>query len=179
MITQYVNNSNQDLGKNKTLLQSLNPHSKTSRHGWYAVRLRLNESKTEFIYFGSGKQLRKCNENRIKVIEETINRCSTIRYLGVYLDSQLSFKEHIKTKCKSAVLNIIRIQNIRKHLNKDTTHMLIKSLALSHLDYANSLLMALPVKTIKIIQNIQNLAAKVILGKHKSVSSKECLKALC
>ena len=143
-----------------------------------AVRLRLNESKTEFIYFGSGQQLKKCNENTIKVIEETINICSTIRYLGANLDSQLSFKEHIKTKCKPAVLNIIRIQNIRKYLDKDTTHMLIKSLALPHLDYANSLLMGLPAKTIKIMQNIQNLAAKVILGKQISDSSKECLKAL-
>ena len=142
------------------------------------VRLRLNESKTEFIYFGSGHQLKKCNGNTIKVIEETINRCSTVRYLGAYLDSQLSFKEHIKTKCKSAVLNIIRIRNIRRYLDKDTTHMLIKSLALSHLDYANSLLMGLPAKTIKIMQNIQNLAAKVVLGKHKSDSSMECLKTL-
>ena len=74
-----------------------------------AVRLKLNESKTEFIYFGSGQQLSKCSENTIKVIEETITRCSTIQYLGGYLDSQLSFKEHIKTKCKSAILNIIRI----------------------------------------------------------------------
>ena len=56
--------------------------------------------------------------------------------------------------------------------------MVIKSLALSHLDYENSLLMGLPVKTIKIMQNVQNLAAKVILGKQKSDSSKECLKAL-
>ena len=56
--------------------------------------------------------------------------------------------------------------------------MLIKSLALSHLDYANSLLMGLPAKTIKIMQNIQNLSAKVILGKQKSDRSKECLKTL-
>ena len=61
-----------------------------------AVRLRLNESKTEFIYFGSGHQLKKCYENTIKVIEETINRYSTVRYLGAHLDSQLNFKEHIK-----------------------------------------------------------------------------------
>ena len=70
---------------------------------------KLNESKTEIIYFGSGQQLTKCSENTIKVIEETINRCSTIRYLGGYLDSQLSFKEDIRTKCKSPILNIIRI----------------------------------------------------------------------
>ena len=56
--------------------------------------------------------------------------------------------------------------------------MLIKSLVVSHLDYANSLLTGLPAKTIKIMQNIQNLAAKVILGKQKSDSSMECLKAL-
>ena len=56
--------------------------------------------------------------------------------------------------------------------------MLIKSLALSHLDYANSLLTGLPAKTIKIMQNIQNLAAKVALGKQKSDSSTECLKTL-
>ena len=74
-----------------------------------AVRLKLNESKTEFIYFGSGQQLSKCSENTIKVINETIDRCSTVRYLGGYLDSQLNFKEHIKTKCKAAIINILRI----------------------------------------------------------------------
>ena len=56
--------------------------------------------------------------------------------------------------------------------------MFIKSLTLSHLDYANSLLRGLPAKTIKIMQNIQNLGAKVILGKQKSDSSMECLKTL-
>ena len=112
------------------------------------------------------------------VINETLDRCSTVQYLGGYLDSQLNFKEHINTKCKAAILNIIRIWNIRKYLDKDTKHMLIKSLALSHLDYANSLLTKLPAKTIKIMQNTQNLAAKVILGKHKSESSTECLKTL-
>ena len=56
--------------------------------------------------------------------------------------------------------------------------MLIKSLALSHLHYANSFLMGLPAKTIKIMPNMQNLAANVILGKQKSDSSKECLKVL-
>ena len=56
--------------------------------------------------------------------------------------------------------------------------MLIKSLALSHLYYANSLLTGLHAKTIKMMQNAQNLAAKVILGKHKSESSTECFKTL-
>ena len=56
--------------------------------------------------------------------------------------------------------------------------MLIKSLVLSNLDYVNSLLIGLPAKIIKIMQNVQNLVGKVILGKHKSGSSMECLKTL-
>ena len=140
-----------------------------------AVRLKLNESKTEFIYFGSRQQLSKCSENTIRVINETINRCPTVRHLGGYLDSQINFREYINTKCKAAILNILRIHNIRRYLDKDTTHLLIKSLALSHLDYANSLLTGLPAKTIKVMQN---LAVKVILGKCKSDSSTEFLKTL-
>ena len=59
------------------------------------------------------------------------------------------------------MLNILRIHNIRRYLDKDTTHLLIKSLALSHLDYANSLLTGLP-------ENWKN----------KSESSTECPRTL-
>ena len=143
-----------------------------------AVILKLNESKTEFIYFGSRQQLSKCSRNTTKVINKTIDRCSTVRYLVGYLDSQLNFEEHVRTKSKAAILNIIRIRNIRKYLDIDITHMLIKSVALSHLDYASSLLTGLLAKTMKIMQNVQNLAAKVILGKQKLDSTTECLKNL-
>ena len=56
--------------------------------------------------------------------------------------------------------------------------MLIKSLALSHLDYVNSPLTGLLARAIKIMQNIQNLAAKIILGKQTSDSCTECLKTM-
>ena len=38
-----------------------------------AVRLKLNESKTEFIYFGSRQQLAKCQEKIIKVVRRKFN----------------------------------------------------------------------------------------------------------
>ena len=37
-----------------------------------AVCLKLNKSKTEFIYFGSWQLLQKCNTENIIVINETI-----------------------------------------------------------------------------------------------------------
>ena len=82
----------------------------------YAVRLKLNELKTEFIYFGCRQQLTKCQEKKtIKVVQEDIQLCSVVCYLGGYLDSTPSITDHIRTKYKAAIINIIQIRNIRKY----------------------------------------------------------------
>ena len=49
---------------------------------------------------------------------------------------------------------------------------------ISHLDYCNSILAGLPDVSINQMQRVQNLAAKVVLGKSKRDSATECLSAL-
>ena len=61
------------------------------------VRLKMNESKTEFIYFGWPSQLDKCTINHINVNGEQVARTNITKYLGAYMDCKLDFKEHIKT----------------------------------------------------------------------------------
>ena len=58
------------------------------------ARLKMNPSKTEFIYFGFNRQLAKCSENEILVAGDLILRSEVIRYLGVWMDSSLNFKTH-------------------------------------------------------------------------------------
>ena len=106
------------------------------------VRLKLNESKMEFIYFGWPSQLGKCVATAIDVNGETIARSNITKYLGAYLDSALNFKQHIRTKCKAAMFNLQRIHATRKYLTRSASNKL--SLVISHLDYANALLGGLP-----------------------------------
>ena len=58
-------------------------------------RLKMKNSKTEFIMFGSRKMLTKCvtdiNINGTRVKKENV-----IRYLGVWMDGVPSFKYHVK-----------------------------------------------------------------------------------
>ena len=125
-----------------------------------AVRLKMNESKIEFMLLGSRQHLKKCTTNSLKALGENIKKSEVIRYLGGYLGSTLTFKQHIKTKCKSAMLNLLKIISIRKYLDKETATQLTASLCLSHLDYANGLLIGLSDCSIKLMQKVQNMVAR-------------------
>ena len=79
-----------------------------------AVHLKLNESKTEFIYFRSQHLLQRCNAENIKVINETITRSNKVKYLGGTLHSSLQFKTPITNKYKAAMVNLIWIKKHQK-----------------------------------------------------------------
>ena len=103
-------------------------------------KLKMNASKTEFIVFGSRPQLNKCTTEEITVCGDKIKSQSSIRYLGAFLDETLNFKEHVKRKCRTAMLNYFTIKSTRKYLTKDATEILVLSLVISHLDYCNVIL---------------------------------------
>ena len=66
-------------------------------------RLKMNDSKTEFIMFGSNKMLTKCITADMNINGTGVKKQNVIRYLGVWMDEVLSFKYHVKMKCKSAI----------------------------------------------------------------------------
>ena len=101
-----------------------------------------------------------------------------IKLLGTYLDKHLTFKQHITTKCKTAMFNIQRIKHIRKYLTKETCKTLVMGLVTSYLDYCNSLLYGLPVINLNKLQCIQNIASKLMLQKSKYESNTLCLMEL-
>ena len=100
------------------------------------------------------------------------------KYLGAYLDSKLDFKEHIKTKCKAAMLNIFRIRAARKNITRSACNKLMVALVLYHLDYANSLLGNLPKSSINKMPAVQKIVAKITLEKGKYDSATRCLQTL-
>ena len=126
-------------------------------------RLKMNDSKTEVIYFGNQVQLDKCVTDSLNVGDETVQGSDSIKYLGVTLDCNLSLYAHITNKCKVACFNMYRIRKIRRHLSLDSCKVLMQSLVISHLDYANGIYIGLPQRSIDLMQRVQNMAAKVTL----------------
>ena len=53
-------------------------------------QLRMNNAKTEFILFGSKQQLRKCTTKSLSANGEEISHSNCIKYLGTWMDQELS-----------------------------------------------------------------------------------------
>ena len=141
-------------------------------------RLKMNDSKTEFIQFGSKQQLKKCVAQNLVVNNCEIGKAHVIKYLGVYLDENITMKTHIKQKCRAAMANYYRIVNIRRYLTVDACKQFVHGLIISHIGYSNSLYYGLPKCDIQKLQRIQSIAAKMILRRRKYDSVTACLKEL-
>ena len=58
--------------------------------------------KTEFIYFGSRQQLTECQEKKtIKVVQEEIQLCNIVCYLGGYIYITLKLYRPCQSKVQS------------------------------------------------------------------------------
>ena len=101
-----------------------------------------------------------------------------IKYLGVIFNENINLRKHITNKCKTASFKPHKIHKASKNCSIQNLKKLVLILVISHLDYANSLLYGLPKSSIKPIQCIQNLAAKIILKRDDYSSFTETLKEL-
>ena len=87
--------------------------------------------------------------------------------LGVIFDNKLSLDTHIKNICKTSLLYLKNISNIRSFLLDKAAVQLTHAFVLSRLDYCNSLLQGLLSCSIRRLQSIQNIAARILTRTRK------------
>ena len=81
-----------------------------------SCHLKMNTDKREVIIFGSRQQIKKCRLTAIEVCGDSIPYSESIRYLGVCFNSNLCLDNHIAAKCRIAMYNLFKIDNIRNFL---------------------------------------------------------------
>ena len=107
-------------------------------------RLKTNVVKTEFMLFGSSRNLSKVDKHHeIDVVGEAVKPSDALQYLGSFLDPVLSFKVFIKRKCTIVNWNLLKIKHIGNYLTVDVAKTIVDALVTSHLDYANGLLVGI------------------------------------
>lgn len=56
--------------------------------------------------------LGKCSTKTIDIAGDTVKREPVIRYLGAFLNESLNFEDHVKRKCRTAMINYLRIKRV-------------------------------------------------------------------
>ena len=68
--------------------------------------LCMNNAKTKFVLLSSRLHLWKCTTESLSANGEEISYSNCIKYLGTWMDQELSFRQHISNKCRVAMHNI-------------------------------------------------------------------------
>jgi len=93
---------------------------------------------------------------------ETIQPVNIARNLGVWIDRELSMKQHVVKVAGACFHQLRHLRQIRRRVGREVTTRLVLALVMSRLDYCNSLLAGLPASTVNILQRVQNAAARLI-----------------
>ncbi len=103
----------------------------------------------------------------IQLGTSTVTPSKTARNLGVMIDDQLTFSDHIAKTARSCRFALFNIKKIKPFLSENASQLLVQALVLSRLDYCNALLAGLPASSVKPLQLIQNTAARYIFNEAK------------
>ena len=126
--------------------------------------LQLNADNTEVIVFGPQNERSKISAHLNSM---SLTSTDKARNLGVIIDSDLKFNNHLKLITKSAYYHLKNIARIKGFLSKEDMEKLVHAFIFSRLDYCNGVFTGLNKKSIRQLQLIQNAAARVLTNTRK------------
>ena len=149
----------------KSIQKTVNHELKKLSLWLNANRLALNISKTNFVIFAARN---KPLENVTLLINrKAIQQADNVKYLGVLIDAQLTFKNHISSVIKKVSRITGLMYKIRNFVDNKTLDMI--SLIYPHLLYGIPLWGSACKSLIDPLQILQNQAVRLISNKHKNI----------
>ena len=140
--------------------------------------LKLNNEKTEFMVITSPHNKRWMPNVSLQIGDNIVHPSSSVRNLGIIFDNVLRMSPHIVSLSRNVTFHIRNITRIRRFLDNDTCHHIVRSLVLSRLDYGNVLLTGANSKYISKLQRLQNWCAKLIFCATKRDHASQYLQSL-
>ena len=137
-------------------------------------RLILNQSKTKSMLFGSWQNLAKSPNFCIQLYGKTLERVAKFSYLGVVLDENLSWKDHVEYVSSKVSRRLGLWSRIRSCLRLEASKEVYTSLLQPLFDYADVAWGKISEGCCKELHRLQNSAARIILRKNTQITLSVC-----
>ena len=112
---------------------------------------------------GTKRTLEKFHDVKLTFNGSVIERVDEFKYLGVKLDSSLSWSAHIDYLCKNVSKRTGIIKRVKNFLPHQTTVMLSNALVIPHFDYGSSVWSNFSTEFHNKLQVLHNNLARIIL----------------
>ena len=129
-------------------------------------RLTINADKTEFILFCKPKN-NDVKSYKLHVKDQIIKHSNSVKYLGVFLDQNLTFQDEVKSILQKMSCGIKCLYSIRDLFPEKTRLMLLNALVVSHLQYSAILLTGITVNLMTTLEKQLNWAIKACFFRTK------------
>ena len=126
--------------------------------------LLINPNKTKLLVVGVPQLTRNSSLPAVFLLGKNIKPSLVVKDLGIWIDSAVTFDNHVSKLCSSSLYNLRRINRIKHHLDNKTLSLIIKALIFSRLFYCSSVCGNTSSKNICKLRLIQNFARRIILG---------------
>lgn len=132
--------------------------------------LNINPLKTQAIVIGSSRMISKIDWFCLPQVifdGNTISLSKTVKNLGVYLDSHLSWEPQLAEVSRKVFASAASLRRLRNFLPTATKTALAQSLLLPILDYADACYLDLTEEQLNKLERIQNFCIRFIFGLRK------------
>lgn len=126
-------------------------------------RLTLNQSKTEFMLIGSRQRLNTFQSvPNLAINGKLVKQVPHAKSLGVHIDENLSWNEHIRQISKKTTCGIGALKRVRHCVPAPTLHTIYNSLVQPHFNYCSEVWGSCGSTLATRLQKLQNRAARVL-----------------
>ena len=145
---------------------------------WFAAnKLSLNVEKTQFIQFNWSKNDPIEHEN-LSINGNYIQNVSHVKFLGVLVDKNMKWNEHISCKCSQISRTIGILHRLKNTLPKSILLTLYQSLIVPYISYGVVAWGSADQNLIKRITQLQKRAIRIISGKKYNSHTSPLFKSL-
>lgn len=125
--------------------------------------LVLNPDKSKYLILGTKQQRSRVAgyDPNLFINGKLIERVETVKNLGLLMDGEMRFIDHVNIKIRNAFFRLKVLYGIRNHLTEKVRLTLVESLVLSLFNYCDTVYgPRLYAKTAQAIQRVQNACTR-------------------
>ena len=133
-------------------------------------KLIVNTKKSNYVVYGTKSKVSNIQNLKLELNGDNLVRVPYYKYLGVFLDSSLSFNKHIDVSKKLICHKLYLLSKIRKHINEYTSTQIFQTMIAPLIDYGDIVYSGTSTRNLDKLQSLQNRGLRICANEIQYIS---------